>query len=46
MTKPATGEDAAKICHGTPISLRMPQKYDDLTREMAKAGTALTNFVR
>ncbi len=47
MTKPATGEDAAKICHGTPISLRLPQKHDALTREMAAAeGRPLTNFVR
>ena len=47
MTKPTAETDPAKICHGTPISLRLPQKHDALTREIAKAeGRPLTNFVR
>ncbi len=47
MTKPVADEDAAKICHGTPISLRLPKKYDELTRDMARReGRPLTNFVR
>jgi len=47
MTKPARGEDADKICHGKPISLRLPEKYEALTREKAKAeGRPLTNFAR
>ncbi len=47
MTMPAAESDSAKICHGTPISLRLPQKYDELTRDIARReGRPLTNFVR
>ena len=48
MTRRAKAPDTAdEINHGSPISLRLPQKHDALTREMAKAeGRPLTNFVR
>lgn len=47
MTKAADTDDGDKICHGSPISLRLPKEYDRRTRELAKAqGRPLSNFVR
>lgn len=48
MTKRAKAPDTAdEINHGSPISLRLPHKYDELTRHLAKEdGRPLTNFVR